>query len=101
MSAEPGNSTSIASRNRSRKAGGPATVSGVVRRLGQFGSYVKAGVEPAAAAEGVATTEELKSHWGTSRSRVQMASRIALDRLQRHGERCGRRAGSASSQYYP
>jgi hypothetical protein len=58
----------------------------VNQELGRLGDYVKARVESAAAAEGVATTEELQSHWGTSRSKVQMASRLALDRLQRRGD---------------
>src|SRR5262249_10405391 len=38
----------------------------VDQALGRSGGYVKARVEPAAAAEGVATTEELQSHWGHS-----------------------------------
>ena len=60
----------------------------VNQELGQFSGYEKARVEPAAAAEGVATTEELQSHWGTPRSKVRVAFRIALRRLQRHGEQC-------------
>src|SRR5262249_39571267 len=60
----------------------------VNQELGQSVGHVKACVVPAAAAEGVATTEKLQSHWGPPRSRVRVASRIAQDRLQRRGERC-------------
>jgi len=45
----------------------------VNQELGRSSGYVKARVELAAAAEGIATTEELQSHWGTPRSMVQVA----------------------------
>ena len=38
----------------------------VNQELGRSSGYVKACVEPAAAAKGVATTEELQSHWSTA-----------------------------------
>src|SRR5215472_5521427 len=45
----------------------------VDQELGRSGGYVKARVELAPAAERVATTEELQSHWGAPRSKVQAA----------------------------
>ena len=38
----------------------------VNQELGRSSGYVKACVEPPAAAKGVATTEELQSHWSTA-----------------------------------